>query len=63
MESLLILVIGDPLEGFRFVGPFGSKEEAEAFADEEAPSQACWLAELETQASFAEPRPAREDGA
>lgn len=42
-----LVVYGNPVDGLRFVGPFGTHEEACEYADVDNPSDEWWIAELE----------------
>jgi hypothetical protein len=43
-----ILVIGDPVSGLSFSGPFYSYDSAEKFIEQLSPNETCWVAELFT---------------
>lgn len=40
-----IVIRGGPVDGYTFIGPFDSNEEAEAFMDQEA-NEATWAIKL-----------------
>ena len=51
MENKLIVIYGNPVEGFAFVGPFDTREDAIAYAEADAPSgwfiSDLWMPDLE----------------
>lgn len=48
-----MLVVGNPFEGFRFVGPFDSLDDAQEFGEAVFPMMDWWFCELENPASVA----------
>lgn len=43
-----IFVYGNPIDGFRFVGPFDDRDEAVEYGESEPPGSAdWWIAELD----------------
>jgi hypothetical protein len=49
-----IVVYGIAIDGFFFVGPFPTAEEAVQYADSERESQDWWIAPLDSPASWGE---------
>lgn len=43
---MFIMVYGNPIDGFCYVGPFGSHEDAKAYMESEDDRTDCWVADL-----------------
>lgn len=57
-----ILVTGNPVDGFQFVGPFEDSDDAVRYAeDEEHRDTEWWLGDLESPEERAEPAPQEDE--
>ena len=45
-----IIVMGNPSDGFRFIGPFDDIEDARQYLETEASKENCWIAMLDVPA-------------
>ncbi len=47
-EPPFLLVVGDPVDGFDYVGPFDSSEQAQEWAQEFTDGDSWWVVELQS---------------
>ena len=43
---MVIIITGNPVDGFTFIGPFNDSEEADAYAVEKLRGEEWWIADM-----------------